>query len=272
MSKSTEPVDFSDRVVSAYNKFTYMASFSIAASSFTISEDTGFLGIEFKNIPERGIEVVLFASTCILAANYWLRFSDERKVFSNIDNSLRSWEGEITSLHNKLQSSSKDLAATIKHFETELEVIGTSDNSLNRTVSYLDQLKAVVERFETSDNLDGHANSIFQEDLGEIRSQRPHDTWVTDTVRLHNAHQKKLGSNVDEVRKELKILDGMLNEIVKQNHPILTNRTSPLIAKIRIGVIDFFVPLVLLGLATYSFLYPNENSLLIFVLNWFEHS
>lgn len=208
--------DFSDRVVSAYNKYVFVAAISIAASSFTIKGDSGFLGLNFENLNERALELGLFVSTLVLGINYALRIWDEFYVFSTIDTRLQEANKKLEESKDKALNLTKVFSDTVISYEKSLKnspylcddslfknmkstlknlrsiEVKTPMESITTQSLFYDPLKEIIQELKEIVNNQNDIKHIAEKNLIEIKELKNKEiNKITDNLVL-NIFQKRI--------------------------------------------------------------------------------
>lgn len=247
--------DFSDRVVSAYNKYILVAAISIAASSFTISKKSGFLGINFQNLNERALEFGLLVSTFVLGINYALRLADEFNVLSQTEKILKKTNFEIDQLISNIESSKNQLHSCSEQYETALNsIINTVKNHLpNEIERHLEKIKPLI-----GSKGDGLGRATPEHYIGKIVNI---DNYL-DQIQIVKLNQKNIIKISEENINQIKLFrEEIIHKLInKINLSTFQKRNFAPYNKSRILLIDITIPLIMIILAIASFLYPNENA------------
>ena len=263
MSEST---DFSDRTVSAYNKFTFVGSITVLILTLGISESSSFFGFSFEKQAPRILETWLFLASTILGINYFLRLGDE---FSVLSKSKQRLEAVNTELENEISRT----MSVAEQCKPVLNRISEIIDSINQTPSPDPGLTDFLRKVEEFPNFDEPSEFIqllsdqkkrflSEYDSGSLYQVKSQD--FQDAVNNFKHENKYI---VENLKESSKTISSVKKEIADINLNSYDKKSYPWIVSIRQFLIDIMVPFILLISILLSFIWYGETKPLIWLID-----
>lgn len=282
--------DLQKETYAANTKYELVGLTSVAVSYLDLGCDSSIFGLRFEQLNERFIETVFFVVALSLGANYWLRYLDEGKVFSNIEKDLRGLKERIKATMDEIsntvrtQSVVSDVQSNFERLKNIISTFNERTTPLpsDASVKLSNAIMGFKKEKEKLNNLrsltmdeDPHGlavadsaihetqSSIYQQDAKKIVEQLEHE--LEKTSSLNENFKSILIKNQENERKLEEIYDlpstlsGQLNvlseRLDKIANTLIESDVRPAKAKIRIAVFMLVWPWALAVLIVCSYGY-----------------
>jgi len=246
--------DFSDRFVSAYNKFTLVSATSLFVSTLTLSKENSFFGFKVDKLDERWVETVFFVATIVLGWNYVTRVLDERKALNELDAELnaiaQNFGSRIANVSKKHDEMSKILGSVRKDIDVIREI--------------------VMHPAVNAANLQSGKYALTQEEIDNLMSNEAIAKLVLDkksifyeTVGPTGAanHLNRIPEAMSKIEESIKNCITALGQdtpkILSMEKRIEIPRLRSKWPRIRFWTVEFMLPIFLFVSCSLAYLFPN---------------
>ena len=282
--------DLQDVTYSANTKFELVALTSVAVSYLDLACDSSIFGLRFEALNERFIEIGFLVASLALGLNYWLRYLDEGKVFSNIEQDLEDLKIRINTTLSEIKNAVVS-QGTIDVFSSNLDVLHDLLNSIQSfeipsLTDFSKELNASILGFKKQEEkirelqnrpleLDPHGTAAADSSVYESSAAMYKEDAKSKVEKLKEEVEKLelLNYEIDNFFGQIKEKNGLLDQVfglpdklgdqldilLKRLNIVSTtlvdNEVKPAKAKIRITIFMLIWPWVLGALVILSFVY-----------------
>lgn len=261
-------IEFTERLVSAYNKFMYVGSASVFVSVLKLSESNSVFGVKVEELNERWLETAFFLASIGLAWNYAARFLDERRVLFDIDRTLQEAKALFSANVEEVSQATDKFSNSVSSYETAVLAVKEIQRRLLEDGKTFDEvMDGVVDRFKTAI----YPDPVFmkQGEFEDVHNMKGPEGFSLFRTKLGTA-MGDLPQRIGQAELMNASLSEKLERITKKIEEIDTNihkkKKFTKWGTIRIWSVDVVFPVFLCFALVISYLIPNQT---FPFLDWF---